>query len=541
MSDRQDADLILTDARVLTLSEACPVADSVAVRGDRIVAVGTAAEVQEFRGPRTVVLSLNGAMVIPGLIDTHAHVSRVGDLVATHALLYDCTSIADLVARLSRHRDRIPDGAPVHGKGDCFHARHFAEKRQVCAEDLDQVATDRPVAITDVNKTIVNSFALDHCISLAALGDSITVPIDKRTGRPTGAFPVAAQAAVKVPAHTVPMTLADELVASTAEFARCGVTTAVDAQPPLGHIRAYCAASQAGQLHARVVIMPAMRLVEDASFRAEFSHRGSDGPLHAFGPAKELYDRFVMHRSAYMREPYLGDPTNCGATFLSFNDLCKRAESVWRHGWPLGIHVTGDRALAEAAGLMRRLCCPPVYGLSHVIHAYFPSPDVLRGLCQAHIGAAVQPGFLSVWGETLRDLLGDERACTFLPLQAYLAAGVTLGGGSDAPISHWNPFPAMAAAMTRRTLGGTTLDASQALSSQDALRLYTTTAAELLGLGDRLGSIAPGKLGDLVVLDRDIAACSPEQLAATRVTMTVVAGRVVYRAADGALQHPAVA
>jgi hypothetical protein len=539
MSDSHYASLVLTNARVLTMADACPVADAVAIRGDRIVAAGTATDITPFRGPRTTVLDLNRATVVPGLIDTHAHAARVGSLIATHALLYDCASIADLVARLCRHRDQLPDGAPVLGRGDCFHARHFAEQRQVCAADLDRVAPDRPVLISDVNKTVLNSFALERCVSLAAVPAGVTLPVDARTGQRTGVVPIAAQSAVKAPPCPAPMPLPDALVASTAAFACHGVTTVVDAHPPVDTIRAYRDASLAGQLRARVVIMPAMRAVEDARFRDEFPRGASDGPLHVFGPAKELYDRFVMHRTAYMHEPYPGDPASFGSTFMSLDVLRARAEAVWRYGWPLGIHVTGDRALAEATELMRILCCPPVNGPSHVIHAYFPLPHVLKGLCDGRIGAAVQPGFLRAWGETLRDSLGEKRATRFLPHRSYLAAGVTLGGGSDAPISHWNPFPAMAAAMTRRTLGGTVLAADEALTFKDVLRLYTTAAADLLGVGDRLGSIAPGKLADLVVLDRDVAVCAPEQLADTRVTLTVVAGRVVYRAGADAAHRPA--
>ena len=509
------AHLVLTNARVVTMDSRDRTVEAVAVAGERVAAAGSNEEVRAMVGERTEVRDRSGATVLPGLIDTHAHFSRIGTLAATQALLYDCTSIDEIVERLLAHRDGLPDGEPILGHGDCFFEAHFAEQRQVSARDLDRVAADRPVVITDVNKTIVNSCALTHYVDYAALPDDIELPLDEHTGQPGGVFQSRARQAVKRPAPSLEFTPDTAVRASSAQCATYGLTTAVDAGPTPEHIRAICALGNAGELGTRVVIMPSVRLLEDPALREELPGYGTVGLCYRFGPAKQFYDRFVMHRTAYMHGAYPGQPNNFGETFVSLDELRAIVERVWALGWPLGIHVTGDRALAEAGQVMAEVCTPISRGRSHSIHAYFPTEE------------ALQPGFLRAWGETLKVFLGTNRAAKFLPLRRYVDAGVVLAGGSDATIVHWNPFHGMASARERTTLAGAALGSDEALTPHEALALYTTQAAKALDMDDEVGAIAVGKLADLVVVDRDVLGCSPKDLRGTQVRLTVVSGHVV--------------
>lgn len=534
MTDDSDEsrDTVFVNGRILTMGGCAPVVEAVRIRGEAIAAVGQSAAVLAGAGGRAEAIDLRGATVVPGLIDSHAHFSRVGPQTAAQASLYGCTSIGEVVARLEAHRDRLPDGAPILGRGDCFHRRHVAEGRQIGASDLDGVAADRPVAISDVNKTIVNSYVLEHHSQVDRVPSGVELPTDDRTGELLGVFALSAQAAAQPPAFDPGLSVEESLLRSSAEFARVGVTTVADAHPPMEYMRAAFRLARAKSLGTRVVVMPATAVLEDGELRSELVGLSGESGLVCVGPAKQFYDRFVMRRSAYLVEPYLGEPGNRGSTFVPLGDLRARVERTWDLGWPLGIHVTGDRALAEAALVLADVCYPPVHGPSHVIHAYFPTPESLRTLSGSGTGVAVQPAFLRAWGETLREFVGERRAGAFLPLSTYRRAGVTTAGGSDAPIVHWDPFRGMATAMDRRMLSGDVLGDVPGLSFEEALRLYTADAAALLGMADRIGSLEVGKAADLVVLDRQPDASDPEALARTRVRRTVVAGRTVYLAPE---------
>ncbi len=528
MTTPPPADLVLVNARVLSPDTAAPVAEAVAVAGDRIRAVGTAAEISAWVGTRTTVIDLAGATVLPGLIDSHAHFARVGYLTTSSALLYDCRSIAEVIDRLCCQRDRIADGATVRGHGDRLHVEHFAEKRPLRAADLDRVATDRPVVVTDVNTMVVNGFVLQHHVDLGSLRDPEALPRERRSGLPLGVFPDATQTAVRIPATPPELNVSGALQAAAGEFARWGVTTVADAGPPLECLQAACRMSAKRELETRLVILPPLSVVDSHTADTELAF-AARGPLHSIGPAKQFYDRFVMHRSALMYHPYRGEPGNVGTTFVPLAELRARTERICQRGWPTAVHVTGDRGLVEAARTLVELYGSHAAGRNHLIHGYFPTECAVETLARARIGVAVQPGFLRPWATTLMAVLGQRRASGFIPLRTYLGAGVNVAGGSDAPVTHWNPFRGMATAMDRLSLTGRRLGAAQALTFREALSLYTTAAAELFGLGDQLGSVTPGKLADLTVVDRAVDRCGPRALAETQVLITVVGGRIAFR------------
>jgi predicted amidohydrolase YtcJ len=252
----------------------------------------------------------------------------------------------------------------------------------------------------------------------------------------------------------------------------------------------------------------------------------------AFGPIKLFFDYYLMHRTALMYDPYIGQPDNRGRTSIPAEELERRIDGAFAAGWPVGIHTTGDHGIdlttqALVRGMERAGGAP---GRCHLIHAYFPSDETLDALAHHHIAVAAQPPFIHVWGDTVVEAVGEKRAARFNPLRSLLDRGITVGGGADSPIVWHNPWVGIYAAVTRKTQGGRVLNIKEAITAAEAVRCYTRDAAALLDEAATRGTIEPGKLADFTLIDRDVLSIDPEMIPNTTVLATIVGGEVVYRA-----------
>ena len=553
--ERKRAELIFLGGNVLTMEGEEPAARAVAVADGRFIAVGEDEEVLRTGGESTVVEDLGGATVLPGFIDSHVHPDAVGR-VLSDADLYDVRSIAEILEKLWAHARKvgglIDEPGAVVGRADCLHPTSLLEGRLPTSKDLDRIATDRTVAITDVNKTIVNSFTLEQL----GIADDASPPPggligrDPESGRMDGTFYYAAKAMTPLGAQNASgadVPLEDALVAAAEAMVAAGITSAVFPGAGVETIEALRGLAARGRLPLRVTVMPPISLLDDEGALERAGLKcGAGTDMIRTGPLKIFYDRFLMHRTALMYEPFLmhtrGEPTpnlsaSRGTPFMTetrtskgLADIVRRAEAA---GWAVAVHVTGDRGLDEVVeaitnapdGLATRapLACP-----HHVIHAYFPTRRSLDRMAEAGIAAAVQPQFHRAWGETVREFVGEERAAGFMALRAYLEAGVTCGGGSDGPITHFRPGLGMHPAVTRLTAAGEVLGEEQALTAAEALRLYTLGSAGVTGEAAQKGSIRPGKLADMIVLERDPLLAAPDDLLDLRVARTIVGGRTVF-------------
>lgn len=532
--ERRPAELIFLGGTIHTMESDRPEASAVGIAGGRFIAVGADEEVLRLRTESTVLEDLKGAAVIPGIIDSHAHVDAVGR-VLRDADLYDVRSIAEILTKMSEQARRVGGSEPVAGRGDCFHPTSLTERRLPTRTDLDRIATDRIVAITDVNKTIVNTYALEKI----GIGEDACPPTggvigrDPESGELDGTFYYAAKTMTPLGAQSASGTdvpLEEALVDAGNAMVAAGITGAVLPSAGIDTIEAVRELTSRGKLPLRVTVLPRIALLlddEGALERAGLSC-GARTDMLAVGPLKIFYDRFLMHRTALMHEHYEGEPENRGVSWRTRQELsdavCRAADA----GWPVAVHVTGDRGLEEVVEAIAdaspsHLACP-----HHVIHAYFPTRKSLARMADAGIAAALQPPFHRAWGETVREFVGERRAAGFSPLRAFLEAGITCGAGSDAPVTHFRPGLGINAAVTRLTAGGTCLGEEHALTAAEALRLYTLGSAGVTGEADRKGSIRPGKLADMVVLERDPLAAAPDDLADIKVARTIVGGRTVF-------------
>ncbi len=546
MSDVLSPDLVLINSRVHTVDDTNPTAAAIAIRDGRFVAVGSDEEIRALAGARTRVEDLGGATVVPGLIDAHNHLLATGRMLR-EVRLYDTRSIPEIVERVAVRVREIPPGEWVVGRG--WDESLLAEGRHPTRHDLDAVAPDTPVVIHRVwNKLVCNSAALR-----AAGIDRETPdpPADvlysgsferDEAGEPTGLF--RDRAKEMITGH-IPEPSEEDLVAAIEKACRAynAVGLIGVAEPGVypEEIRAYDRAKREGKLTVRTdMLMAAWGFgapESEAGLQEQFAGIGVGGGLGddllRLEGIKLMIDGGMSDRTARMFDAYLDEPGNRGTWVIEPTRLVQLIRWVHDLGWPMDIHTCGDEAqetVVQAFAASQRENPKP--WLRHrVHHAYFPTPTALVVMAEARIPAVVSSPFLTNLGEGFVNSVGPERASRAMPMRTYLAAGVPLAGSSDSSITDYNPWVGMHAAVNRTTATGRDLGkAAEGISAAEALRSYTLGGAFVTGREDRQGSIAAGKLADLVVLDRDPLAIAPGELDQVRPTATMLGGEWVFRA-----------
>jgi predicted amidohydrolase YtcJ len=537
-------DLILVNGVIHTNDDTNPSATAVAIRDGRFVAVG-GDEIRSFAGPATRVEDLGGAAVIPGLIDAHNHLQATGRMLR-EVQLYDTRAIPEIVARVAARVRETPSGEWVVGRG--WDESLLAEGHHPTRHDLDAVSPENPVVIHRVwNKLVCNSAALR---AAGIDSDTPDPPADvlysgsferDEAGEPTGLFRDRAKDLIT---DHIPEPTEEDRVAAVAAACRAYNTVGLTgvAEPGLypPEIRAFDRARREGKLTVRTDMLMAAW-----GFGAPESEQGLEERFESLGVGgglgddllrlegiKLMIDGGMSDRTARMFDPYLDEPDNRGTWVVEPRRLVKLIRWVHDLGWSMDIHTCGDEAqetVVRAFATAQRENPKP--WLRHrVHHAYFPTPAALEAMAQAGIPAVVSSPFLTNLGEGFVNSVGPERASRAMPMRTYLNAGVPLAGSSDSPITDYNPWVGIHAAVNRTTATGRDLGKeTEALTPEEALRSYTLGGAYVTGREDRQGSISPGKLADLVVLDRDPLAIAPDELDQVRPTATMLSGKWVFR------------
>jgi predicted amidohydrolase YtcJ len=495
-------------------------------------------EVKQKAAPGSEILSFPSGRVLPGFWDTHVHVERIGRF-GDACLLYTATSIAEICESLTANAAANPQAPVIAGRAGCLHPSMLGEGRMLTRVDLDKIDSRRPIAIFDVNKIVANSPAL------AAAGVNRETPdppggsIDRdANGEPTGVCRFLGAMNMFSEVLALRPVITGEKFEQYFEqgcrlMAEQGFTTFIQAYANTEQIRSIEKLDVAGRLDCRVIIQPAAVLPGQLEefLESGYSFRQQLGPCSQIGPVKLFHDLFVMHRSARLGRPYIGMSGNQGLYHSSPEEVAHRQKLALDHGFPVGIHVTGQAGLDEAldslvAELDSRGSAAPEG--SFMIHGYFPGPGVPERMASYSLGLAAQPIFLYAWADELSTLVGPELVEDFYPLDRFLEAGVKVGGGSDGPIACSNPFYSIYAATARKSASGRVWGAEHALDIETALELYSCRAAELVPWSGLSGCLASGQPADFVVLDCDPRQVPAEELPAVKVQATYLAGRRTY-------------
>jgi len=531
---QQPADLIVLNAKVYTADVNRPVAEAFAVRAGRIAFVGSARGALALAGPRTERLDLGGRTVIPGMVDAHAHLLGLGQALRTVDLV-GTRSYDEVIARVVERAKTARPGEWIRGRG--WDQNDWADTRFPTHQALSRAVPNNPVYLTrvDGHAALVNAKALELAQVTAATPDPTGGRfIRDSAGNPTGVLVDGAQGIVGrvIPAATR-AELREETLAAIAEANRWGLTGIHDAGVGAEGIAVYEDLAREGRYSLRNYVMI----------------RGDDSTLEAFlrrGPRVALFDRLWIRsiklwadgalgsRGAALLEPYADDPGNTGLITTSAERIKSVAVQALKAGFQLNVHAIGDRAnrmvLDQFEAALREV--PVADHRFRIEHAQILRYQDIPRFAELDVIPSMQGSHQTSDMYWVPNRLGWARAQGAYAWRSLLNTGVVIPNGSDFPVEAVNPLISFHSFVTRQDAdnfppGGWFPE--QRTTRQEALLSMTLWPAYAAFMENESGTLTAGKFADFVVLDRDIMTVAPEEILGTRVIMTVLGGRTVYR------------
>lgn len=514
--------------------------EAIAVRGDRIAAVGKIVDIEKLKGPQTQVIDLGGHFVMPGFNDAHLHLAD-GGLNKLRVDLTGVKSLDDLRAHVQQKVGESKAGEWILGGG--WDETLWPVKATPTRWDLDEVSDGHPVFLVriDGHIAVANTRALQLASINLASRDPQGGHIDRNeAGEPTGILRETAQGAVEnvIPAPTHEQRR-QGIELGLADLAAHGVTSAQDFSPPWENFQIYEELEKEGKLTARISEwLPFDEPVEQLS-RERDSHPQSDLLLHT-GMLKGFMDGSLGSHTAAMQEPYADDAKNSGLPRYEADKLNNMTKERVLAGFQIGFHAIGDKgvqmaldAFAEAEKAAKDSHVKAPNGGDdfrlRVEHAQVTTPAQFAQFKQLKVVASMQPSHLLTDMRWAQDRLGPKRAATSYAWLAFLNKGLVLAFGTDYSVEPISPFRGLYSAVTRKSEDGKQeYFPVQRLTMDQAIAAYTTGSAYAEFEEKEKGKLVPGMLADFVVLDRDVTSAAAEKIVGTKVLRTVVGGKTVY-------------
>jgi predicted amidohydrolase YtcJ len=543
------ADLVLLDAKILTVDEQFTEARALAVRDGRFVAVGANEDIKAYVGKATRVIEGRGRTVVPGLIDTHVHALGVA-AAETEQPFRNLTSVAELQDWIRAEARRRTDGWIWTPR---VYPTRLRERRFPTRKELDVASPERPVAVDGAYALSLNTAALR---AAGITRDSPDPPggaiVKDSSGEPTGLLRNVGALLARFHNEASAVPPLDGLERVHQQYIATGITSVIERAATVDGYKAYHALKQANRLKVRATVTIRIPRPDDAAeverFVSGLPFRFGEGDdWLKVGPLKIFTDGGILIGTAYMREPYgrgahqlyaVDDPNYRGFLTLTPEQIASAIMIGHRHGWQMVAHVTGDAGVDivldafEAAQKQE----PSPDRRHTLIHAYFVHPESAARAARLGVLVDTQPAWYYKDADALATGLGPERLAHFIGLRTLRQAGVEVaintdhmfGLDRDDALNPFNPFLTIYTATTRRTESGQVIGGDEVVSRQDALRMMTSAAARFSFDEKTRGSIERGKLADFVVLDDDILTCSPDRLRAIRPDLTVIDGRIAF-------------
>ncbi len=590
------ADVVFTNARVLTMDDARPTASAVAISGERIVAVGSDTDMRPFISPATKVYDLAGRSIIPGLNETHIHVRDLGFEQHYAVNLEPAGTVADVQRLLKQRLDALQaEGSiggwhyPTTGQtgpwlfGLGWTQDRLAEKRMATRQELDAVSRDVPISLTRIYRGMAVNTKVFELLGYK-FEDPATWPdwfrkapadfeagdiiFRDANGLPNGIF--VGERAPRLITKAIPdKTLdqrVDSLVMGLKTLAAMGITAVVEPGSSMGRVtRAYQVAYDRGLLPIRVNVYDGWYRSDDPEglgdpakieerMKALGFHNLGDSWLRIRG-VKSSADGGVGSRSAAVSEPYVAIPQDPRGdqNFGSLRDpdsayRLKQFRPLAEYGWEIHTHACGDVAIKQTMDVYKILLdevkkkdpkADPRWSIIHLYMPNEPKTSVLDDMARYHVIAAINPANLYFEGESFARNLGTERMQRFSPFRTLQQRGILMVSGSDYPNNSPDPWIGIYAMRTRRIqTSGKVYNADETISLTEALKTFTINAAYLTYDEQARGSLAAGKLADLVVLDADLANAPDAALLtmSQKVLLTMAGGKRAYEKSGSALR-----
>jgi len=523
--ENQYASKVYLNGNIITMNSTNSLAEAVAVKGEKILAVGRKEEIQPLIGPDTLLIDLEGKTVTPGFYDSHSHFSHSARFLSTMVNLNappigKMNSIEDCIAALKTKAESTPAGQYVLGWG--YDDSSIGDKRHLTRSDLDRVSTEHPVLVLHISVHLgyANSMTLD----IEGIKENTPSPDggmickDPVTGIPNGVL--EERAITNIFFNLTPPTPQERVTAlakGSKNYVKMGVTTANDGGIDYPYIVDYEEAVSEGLMGNRVVLNTMCNNHDNLpELLQNVEELGNKNPMITIGGMKILHDGSPQGCTAYFSRPYhtpyKGDPTYRGYPLMPREALVNLVKEIHKAGFQCLIHGNGDAAIDDILYAFREAQNEfPRPDARHVIiHAQTAREDQLDLMKEL----GVIPSFFVLhtyyWGDRHRDIfMGPERASRISPLKSAMDRGIRFTTHCDSPVVSQDPLMSIWAAVNRVTSSGKVLGPEQRISPIEALRTYTINAAYQNFEENIKGSIEPGKLADLVILEGNPLTCDP--------------------------------
>lgn len=548
----ETATLIFKNGKVITLDKQSRIAEAIAMRDGKILAVGSNAEIQPFQGAQTKVVSLDGKTVIPGLIESHVHALRAarGELIQPHQELNSVAEIQDWIREKVKE---VPPGRWITVPRTDI--TRLKERRRPTPAELDAACSTHPVYMNIARKNVLNTRGFE-LIGIRKKGDTLSGAriIFDDEGKPLMMEGGSGAIRKLIPRETVPAEATREALQRLhAIYNSVGITSILERASRVDEYREYELLKEQNKLTVRMT-MTFREQLRSAKAVSEFTKKlglitGDGDDWVRVGPLKITVDGGIHWGSTRLSEPYgekrikfyvLEDPDYRGELFYSRELMAEIFAEGQKLGWQMCCHATGDGSVNEILSALedvnqrlpvkeRRFC---------ITHAYFPSHESVRRSKALGVCYDTQTFLFYRDADAINQIYGPSWVNRFMGLKMFVDAGVPVAINSDHmngfdpnhSMNAFNPFLALYIAVSRRDIYGDVYGPQQKLSREQALRCMTSDAAYISFEEEKKGTLEPGKLADLVVLDRDYLTCPEEEIKQIKPLLTVLDGKVVYDA-----------
>jgi predicted amidohydrolase YtcJ len=548
----QPADLVLRNGKIVTMNGAAPVAQALAVRGERIAAVGADRDAQQWIGPQTRVIDLHGMLAVPGLIEGHGHFTGIGEF-RQGLDLREARTWDDIVSQVARAVKEAKPGEWIVGRG--WHQSKWTRAPQPNVEgfplhdSLDKVSPDNPVLLTHASGHA--SFANGKALAEARVTRETPNPaggeiLKDKQGNPTGLLRERASGVVsralstwearRTPAERAAQFRKNIELASDEALAK-GVTTFEDAGSPFSTVDVLKRMAENHELRLRIWMMLRVSNNELAPKLDQYRTIGAGGDYFTVRAIKRAIDGALGPRGAWLLAPYADKPDSSGLNTDDPADIRRTAELAIQHGYQLCVHAIGDRANRETLDIYEQVfrANPDKKDLRwRVEHAQHLSVADIPRFGRLGVLAMMQGIHCTSDAPYVLERLGAKRAEEGAYVwQKLMKSGATIGNGTDAPVEDVSPLASFYASVSRKLKDGTRFFPDQRMSREEALRSYTLNNAFAAFEEKSKGSLETGKLADITVLSRDIMTIPEDDILSTDVVYTIVGGKVRFDRTSG--------